>query len=764
MAKSKQNKKEAALEEEIKARLDQAISASLLYDRTELSGKRAKALEYYQGNMRDVPYAEGRSGVVSRDVAVIINWMLPGIIRTFTQSGRIVDFEPVGPEDEAFADQASDYINHKFMKDNDGYRVLYSAIHDALLMGDGIIKVYYDETPEYETHTFTSLGEEELAFLVQDDEVEVLAQDSYTEEFNGMEIPLYDIKIQRIKRRKGLTFEAVEPENFLMDKECDTIEDSRFVAYRFFETKSDLIESGFDRDQIENIPSDGTFSYSEEELAREEEAFSHDLNRNDTIDESTRIVEVYECYVKIDVDEDGVAETVKATYAGRSGASELLDWEVWEDDYPFVAIPCEPIPHRFDSQSIADHTMELQRIKTVLTRQLLDNVYAHNNPQPEVEQGSVINKDSISSPKFGQPIIKKRGSQPIQWNDIPFVADKALMAIQHVDAELERRTGVSKQTMGMDPDKLQNQTATAVNATQDSSRSKTELVARNMAELGFRQLFRKALKYVVKNQDRSEVLRLRGDWVKMDPRSWNANMDCTVNTGLGTGSRERDVAALNGVMGIQMNFMERFAQQGMSEKALEMVPKVINVAKKIAESSGLRNAEDHFPKMTPEVIAQMQQQVKQKESQPDPEEKKLEAELAVERERIQMEAQQKQVDHGSKMEIEKMKIQQQSMREEAQMQADIQVHQHEADLKADYQHKELVAKQEKEMRDYEIELRKLEMEQKELDAKIAEMQAKATIETAKLEQQKELEEKKIEAMNRPKQIVRDENGRASGIQ
>jgi hypothetical protein len=762
--KNKKNKSTEDFEEELKSRLDQAIAASLLYDRTELSGKRAKALEYYQGKMKDVPNVEGRSSVVSKDVATVINWMLPGIIRTFTQSGRIVDYEPVGPEDEDYADQASDFINHKFMKENDGYRLLYAAVHDALLMGDGILKVHYDSTPEHETHNFSQLGEEELAFLMMDDSNEITSQDTYTEEVNGVELELYDVQVKRIKKRKGLSFEAVEPENFIMDKECDTIDESRFVAQRYFETKSSLVEAGFNKDQIDNIPSDGVFSYSEEELAREEEAFSYDLNRNDIIDESTRIVEVYECYVKIDVDDDGIAETVKATYAGRSGASELLDWEVWEDDYPYVAVPCEPIPHRFDSQSIADQTMDLQRIKTVLNRQLLDNVYSHNNPQPEVEEGSVINKDSIANPKPGQPIIKKRGSLPVQWNNIPFIADKALMAIGNVDQEIERRTGISKASMALDPDALQNQTATAVNATQDANRSKVELVARNMAELGFRTLFRKALRLVVKNQDRSETIRLRGKWVKMDPSAWNADMDCCVNTGLGTGSRERDVVALNGVMGLQFNFMERFAQQGMHDEALEMVPKVIKTATKIAEVTGLKNADDYYPTITPEKLQKMSQMVQQQKSQPSEDEKKLQSEMQMEQQKMTMESQFKQQEHAAKVELEKIKIEQQALREQEQARADVMVHQHEADLKAAYQDKELQAKREKEAKDYEIAMAQLALKEREIEIKIRDMGHSHSVDLAEkqldIDKHEDTMDYQYEQLNQQKEISRA-NAKAS---
>jgi hypothetical protein len=621
---------------DIKAYLDEAIRSAENYDSTELSEKRAKAMEYYFGTMDDVPARDGHSSVVSRDVSVVIGWMLPGIIRTFTQSGRVVDFEPETPEDDAYTDQASDYINHKFLKDNDGYRIMYSAIHDALLQGDGIIKCWWDDTPEYKTSVHSGLTEEQLSLLLDEEDVEVLAQDEDIQTIDTpegpMEVPVFGVKIRRMTKKGDLKMVAVEPENFLMDKESTTIPESRFVAQRDTVTKSSLVEMGFDRDVIDMLPTDNSQNYESAELVREGDR----INISDVTEESTQLVEIYECYLKMDVDGDGVAETVRAYYAGNHGAGELLEWEIWEDEYPFVSIPCEPVPHRFDSLSIADQVMDLQRIKTVLSRQMLDNVYAHNNPQAQIQEGAVINPDSIISPKPGQPIILRRGSPPIEYNTTPFIADKTLAAINQVDQEIERRTGISRSTMALDPDALQNQTATAVNAQKDASYSKVELVARNMAELGFRQLFRLALRLIVKHQDQEEMIRLRGNWVPMDPRHWNANMDCTVNTGLGTGSRERDVATLNNTLGLQMNFMERLQEQGLVEQGIEMIPKVIKTATKIAEASGLKNGDDFFPNVSPESLQRISQAIAEKEQQPTPEQQKVQAEAQLEQQRMQM--------------------------------------------------------------------------------------------------------------------------------
>ena len=731
---SDQDEDEKGKAEKIKGYLDDAIRSAQNYDRTELSDKRAKALEYYFGIMDDVPSLEGRSRVVSRDVAVVIGWMLPGIIRTFTQSGRIVDFEPATMEDEETSDQASDYINHKFLKQNDGYRIMYSAIHDALLNGNGIIKCWWDDTPEYKTTIHTGLSEDQLALLLQDDDVEVLTQDEYLEAIQDPtgQVPAteevrFDVKIRRLTKSGDLKMVAIEPENFLMDKESTTIPESRFVAQRDTVTKSDLVEMGFDRDLIDMLPTDGTQTYMSEEIVREDDR----INITDVSEESTQLVEIFECYIKMDIDDDGVAETIKAYYAGNHGAGELLDWEVWEDEYPFVDIPCEPVPHRFDAMSIADQTMDLQRIKTVLSRAMLDNTYANNNPQPQIEEGAVVNTDSINSPKFGQPIIRRRGSRPIEYNTTPFIADKTLAALNQVDQEIERRTGISRNTMALDPDTLQNQTATAVNAQKDASYSKVELVARNMAELGFRMLFRLALRLVVKHQDRAEMIRLRGTWVPMDPRSWNADMDCTVNTGLGTGSRERDVAALNNMLGLQMNFRERLQSQNLVDQGIEMIPKVVKTATKIGESSGLKNAEDYFPNVSPESLQAIRQTLQQKMQEPNPEVQKAQAEMQMEQQRMQMEQQQKQVEFQGKMAIEEKKIEQHVVREREQLNADVQTKQLEAQLNAEFQAKELEARREKELRDHQIDVAKIQLAERELEWKMGESEAKMNLDAAK---------------------------------
>lgn len=624
-------------DESLKALLSNEIRSALTYDDTELSQKRSRALEYYRGEMTDTPAQPNRSSVVSRDVADTIGWMLPGIIRVFTASDRMALYEPEKPSDEAFSDQATDYCNYIFFKENQGYRILWDGTHDSLLLGNGIIKHWWDKAEEVEVHEYSGLTEEQIALLQSDGTVEIVAQKQGAPQVitspDGLgEIALqtYDVKVRRVVRSGRLRVECVEPEDFLLDREATSIEKARFCAHRDDVSKSDLIQMGFDKELVEGLPADRFSSTQQEKISRDTDT---QVFFNMAGDDSMTLVELFECYVKVDVDGDGVAETVRAFYAGNAGSGELLDWEVWDDDVPFSDIPCSPIPHRWDARSVADDTSDIQRVKTVLTRQMLDNLYWVNNPQTAAEQDSVINPEALRSPRFGGTIYYKKGSVPPVPLNLPFIGDKALLGLQHFDNVREMRTGVSRSTMALDPEALQNQTATANQNQKDAAYSQIELIARNQAELGWRRVFQQILKLIVKHQDRPRTIRLRDTWVEMDPRAWNANMDVTINIGLGTGSRDRDMAMLNTIMSGQIAMTDRLAQAGFMDQALEMVPKINMALTKIAESAGIKSPEQYFLDIKPETVAMMRQQAAQASQKPDPELQKAHMKIAADAEK-----------------------------------------------------------------------------------------------------------------------------------
>jgi len=670
-------------EDGLAAIVAQEIASSLAYDRTELSRKRAQAIEYMRGEMKEWPAEAGRSSVVSRDTADTIGWILPGIIRLFTASQRMAICEPVEPGDEAWAEAATDGVNHVFWKDNDGYRLLYDGTYNSLLHGNGVIKHWWDDRPKIRMSFHSGLTDEQLTALLtpeaesigldgdpstssgqapgsgQDpgsgqapspfddssedsgggDGIELIAKTTRIHKVAEIDpqtgapvevgLPLHDVKIKRTIRRGSVGLAAIAPEDFLINAEATSIKGARLVGQKVEKTRSDLIEMGFDRDKVERLARDS--DDDEAEIARRE--FDPSTGSG-AATSAMETVTLYELYLKLDVDGDGIAETCQIFYAGSStgsgvGSGTILEWCVWEDEDIFSDIPCDPVPHRWDANSIFDKTKDVQEIKTVLSRQALDNLYASNNPQRFVT-GRILNPDELTNPSFGGTVFGEAGASCLPL-EVPFFANHAFEGIAYFDQVIEKRTGVSRTTMALDPEALQNQTATASQLAHDAAYSQTELIARNQAELGWKNVFKAILKLMVRHQDRARMIRLRGEWVEIDPRHWNADMDVTINTGIGTGSRDRDMAMLNSVLQNQIMLTQAMKQDGFVEEAIDMAPRIRATLTKIAESAGVRSPEQFYPDISADKMAGMKQMAAAAGGQPDP---KMQA--AMQRAEIEM--------------------------------------------------------------------------------------------------------------------------------
>jgi hypothetical protein len=522
----------------------------------------------------------------------------------------------------------------------------------------------------------TGVSEEQIAILLDTeddrDESEVIDKsepyqqdvmmgvDPQTGQPINEAVTVFDVKVRRTTKQGRLTYQVVAPDNFLYNGTAlDLVKNWRLQGERVISaTRSDLVQMGYDQARVDAIPAFSEINATPEAQARQGE----DLTIDDVGDHSMERVDLYECYVKMDINGDGVAEVVKAMWAGNSSGSEILDWEEWEDETPYSKIPCIPMPHKFESESQADKTMDIQKFKTVIGRQLLDNTYLANLPQPVVDQNSILNMEALTNPGLGVPIVKKAGSAPIDWNVTPFIGDKVLMVMDHFDQTLKMRTGVSPDSLSLDADVLQNQTATASNNMKDASYSQIEIIARNMAEYGgWKEVFAKSLRITVKNQDRPRTIRLRDKWVEMDPRHWNANMDAVIDVGMGTGSRDRDMMMLERIGMNQMAIADRLMATGFGNKALEMLPMIVKGMVKHGEAAGVKSPEAFYPKVNDEDMQAMMQQFEQMQQQTDPEmqkaQAKIEADTQIKQAELQMDMQKSQADMAQKQQEGQQKTQ-----------------------------------------------------------------------------------------------------------
>ena len=589
---------------ELKAIISSEIQSSLGYLGGELTEQRSKSLDYYFAE----PFGneqEGRSQVISTDVSDTIESILPQVMRTFTASPKAVQCVANKAGDEPVAKQATDYLNHVFYKDNNGFPILYTFFKDALLQKNGIIKVFWDDSMDIERSSYEGLTDDEFALLLADPEIKVLEHTQYERDsekalkeadkyFEENMIPdaaplpekLHDVVVNRIYKKGKVKIENVPPEEFLISRTAKSISDAHFTAHRKYITRSELVEMGFDAEVIGKLPADQSQKYSEERVARKRQN-EDDLNAV-TADKANEEILIYECYIKLDEDEDGIAELRKVTVAGDS-SYELLD-NVPYDRCPFVSITPILVPHRFYGRSVSELVEDVQLIKSTIMRQLLDNMYLTNNNRVAVMDGQVNIDDLLTNRPGGvvrtkqppQSVISPLQNQPLNQAAMPL--------LEYLDTVREQRTGITRYSQGMDADSL-NKTASGLNQILTQAQLRVELICRVFAETGVKELFNKVLETVCKYETKERVIRVNEEYVTMMPMEWSNKCNVEIQVGLGTGSKEQELVILNNILERQLQAINL---QKSAAGPMVNLRNVHNTLTKLVEAAGLRNVETYF--------------------------------------------------------------------------------------------------------------------------------------------------------------------------
>ena len=599
-------------EREIESIAREAVSDSVDFVESEIAEDRIKAQRYFDGEV-DIGEEEGRSKVVATKVRDTIRAIKPSLMRVFLSTDKPVEYVPRGPEDVQAAEQATEYMHYVFNEHN-GYRVLNDAFHDAMVKKVGIVKVYWDNYQEQETYDFENLNEMEYRVITMDDDVEVLESVTRTViEVDDMgldtEATVYDLKIARYKDVGKMCIESVPPEEFFVDRNARSLDDAYAVCHRTEMRIGDLIGMGYDYEDVKDLTGlqhADTFSEVEE---FERRGYEEDYSDEDIKDPAMRLVAVTEVYMKVDVSGSGIPTLQKITLGGAQ--HKLLDYMACSH-IPFAAFEVDPEPHTFYGRSVADLIINEQDASTAMLRGVLDNVALTNNPRMEILDGAV-NIDDLLNNEIGG-VIRVKQPNAIVPQAIPFVAGQTLAALQYMDQEIEDKTGVTRASTGLSPDALQNTTAAAVQATVQAQAGQIEVMARNLAEGGMRQMFTLMLKVMHENVEEQQMMRIAGaDYVPVDPRSWNVTMDVTVNVGLGTGQEEQKLAALMQAFQVQQQILGQYGPQN----GIVTLTQVRNTLADMLALNGIRNSTRYFNPMNPETEQQLiqQQQASQQQGQ-----------------------------------------------------------------------------------------------------------------------------------------------------
>lgn len=613
---------------------------------SEVDEERQDAMDAYLGE----PYGDeedGRSQVIDRSVAETVDWMMPDVMRTMASGEESVSFEGRTEEDELEAAQALRLVNHIFWIENDGFNIIYDWAKSGFIQKNGFVKCWWEEEEKQERKEYTGLSILQVTALEVDEEVEIIEQDSRELELDSLDDKAkqiaeaqfpdgkeYDITIIRTLPVGRIAVAAVPTTEVLYARTSRSLYTTPYLNHQVKMTISDIISQGLaDEDEAEKL-SDDDGNADEQERER----FQEEGGTVKPETEETREVWVNEEYVKVDFDDDGIAEARKII---RVGGTILFNEEI--DEHGLVDFTPNRMPHKITGVALADYAVDIQRINTVILRQTLDSLYQSNEPQTILNtfQANENTIDDLLTPAGPNKIVRVDGdvNTAITNRQTPFVGKEGFAMLEHMEGMKERRTGITRLSQGIPGDALA-ETATATLKLMAAAQGRKELIIRQFAaSLGL--LFQKIYRLVKKHQNFAKTIRLRDKFVLVDPRDWASDFDVKINVGLGTGDKEQKVAAIQQIIPMQIQALEN----GLAD-----AEKLFNSAEDLTAALGLPGASRYFN--DPSVKG-----FEPPEPRPTDAETKAQSDQKIAQSRIQGEMEKEKLRTASREKVELAKIQ-----------------------------------------------------------------------------------------------------------
>lgn len=759
---------------------------------SNISNQRAQLERWYNAG----PYGdevEDRSEYVATDVRDTVESVKPELMDIFFGGDRVVQFDPRSQEDVDPADQETDVVNYIIQQENEGFKVFLDWFHDALVTKVGYVKRFWDRKEMSTVQEYDDCDRDEVEQIMQNvesdpdvTEWELLefSGEEYIDEATGepalfqiqdietMEVklvpaseaveagmpaidvykPPYRFKIREKKVTNKYRIVSVPPEEVYVHPEWTELhfDGCPFHAHRAVRTKSDLVAEGFMRSQVEDLPEYDIRTDNPERQERFENEFGYETQVDMNAAPSMVEVLIYENYVYFDADGDGIAELLKV-YTDEN--AQILKWKGGKnaieqvDKSPFNALCPIPIPHKHFGLALAELVEDLQRIRTWLTRQLLDNHAMHNTPDVVVDD-KVLTPDlaaDLSQTRTGRVIRAKGGAASVAYMPVPDLTSQSLSALGYVDSVRESRTGVTAYNQGMDADSL-NKTAHGIDRIMRQSEKKILLIARIFAETGVKSLFRDIHSDLRSGPVKRLTIKLRNEWINVNPRIWRERTDMSVSVGLGTGDRTMQFQRLMMILQQQKEAL----MQDPTGQIFGVTPRHIHhTLSKMLELSGFKDVNNFFPEPKEGGIPQPEQG-------PDVAQIAIQAELQKE----QIKAQTKMAELAQEQKEFMAKLQADTQQFMQQLQQDFQLKITEIGVNAELRREEIASRE-------KIEGRKSRNAVAGEAARMAETRTQRDEDRVPVEAEGQAISAltdAIAAMNLPKRVIRDEGGNIIGAE
>lgn len=546
---------------------------------------------------------DGRSRVVSKDLMDTVEWAMPGLMEALV-GDDVVSFQPDDEGEEQGAEDATRYVTHYVFEKNDGFTVLYEAIKSCLIQRMGVVKVYYEVETEERQERYVGVSQAEIEALQADNGVEIVEQTEMEPAIgpDGQPVPAFEVIVRRSHDKPRFCVDGVPQEEIRIAKDTRRLARCRFIAHEVKRSYGDLLAEGWPKAELDRMAADDS---NDGEMAAR-----HAYDNSDPgnpVDESQREITVTEAYGLFDLEGEGKLEYRRIL----KGGTYIHENEV-VDDHPFAVFSPILMPYKLLGIGFFDLVEDLQRIKTALTRQVLDSAYLSNNPMKEVVTGQV-DLDDLMNPRAGG-IIRVKAPGMVNPHVTPFLGEAGMAVIGHVDQVRDQRTGVTETNSALNAESLaRGQVGSeGVQSLMQAGAQRQKLIARVLAETGLKRIYQLMLKLVTQYQDRPEQMKVNGRWLSIDPREWRNGYRTTVKVGLGTADKARELANLQ---------LIGEAQEKLLAVGLVQPQNLYHTATMLARAMGYRNPDDFFsppnpnpPPQPPPIelqIEQMRQQGQQ---------------------------------------------------------------------------------------------------------------------------------------------------------
>lgn len=578
--------------------LPDLIGKAISHSESAFGEMQEEMTEFYKGELPGVTQQDvddGRSDIVSRDVHDAVMATMPDLIRIFTGPEHLVEFEPTGPQDEEFVEQATEVVRHIFEKENDAFSIIHGSLKDGLIRKFAVASWWHEFVDESYVEEYT-LPEDEFAVFMDANEGEVEVVSAKTVMKRG--VPHVKAKVRHTKPEHKYIVQLVPPEELVLSPSARDAKGHGLVGRRQNLRKEALVGMGYDEKMLEELyGSDQTIETGGMAAARKPngETDTEDLDED----------ELLYCEVFVRWPHEGRMQLFKVCTAGLG--YEVIGCEP-VDEVNMALFTPDPEPHTPVGESQAEKVADIQRLKTGVWRGIIDSLAEALVPRTEVVEGQVNIDDAMSTEVGG--LVRVRQPNMVRPISQPFMGQQAIPLLDSIDTMREERVGAFRAADGLSSEAMQSSTKMAVAATISGSKAQKELLARVYAWTFLRPIFRGLLKLIVQHQDREKTMKLTGGWVAVDPSSWNADMAASV-VNLTQAMLSPDEKAMQ--LGAIATKQEQIILQMGAINPICTIGHYAETLREMVKVSGRRNIDKYFNRVPtdPAQLAQVLQSLQQ---------------------------------------------------------------------------------------------------------------------------------------------------------